>query len=124
MTIREPRTIDWLGIEKQTGRITLTVVDDLDWRNEQRHLELLQTKLNTYLAFVESGEVERALLERLGRSVSRDVGVVVEVYAKHEPSEGGLVFLQRVKDAMSAAGLSFSHVVLGPGEEPLGAPSE
>jgi hypothetical protein len=34
----------------------LTLVDDCDWSDEARHLALLQTKINRYFDFIESGE--------------------------------------------------------------------
>ncbi len=40
MTIRKTKTVDWLGIEKDTGAILLTVVDDENWTNEREHVEL------------------------------------------------------------------------------------
>ena len=52
MTVLQKSTVDWLGIEKGTGNVVLTVVDDLDWSDENGHLLALQEKLNTYLAFI------------------------------------------------------------------------
>src|SRR5690348_14076985 len=52
MSIQKTNVVDWLGIEKGTGHIVLTVLDDVGWEDEQKHLELLEEKLNSYLAFV------------------------------------------------------------------------
>lgn len=46
------------------------VCDHIDGSDEDAHLSLLQDKLNTYLAFIESGEVFECLLE-LGPRTSR-----------------------------------------------------
>lgn len=69
MSIKQTRVVDWLGIEKGSENMSLMVVDDQDWTNEQEHLLLLQEKLNTYLSFVESGEVFERLTEEVGCSV-------------------------------------------------------
>lgn len=69
MTVAQTGVVDWLGIEKVTGHVSLSVVDDLDWSDEQNHLLLLQEELNTYLAFIESGEVFERLVEEVGRRV-------------------------------------------------------
>ncbi len=69
MTIRKTDVVDWLGLEKGTGRVVLAVIDDEDWTNEHEHLHLLENKLNTYLAFIESGQVYERLAEDLGREV-------------------------------------------------------
>lgn len=52
MSIRKPDVVDWLGIEKGTGDIQLTIVDDEDWADEDEHLALLETKLDRYLALI------------------------------------------------------------------------
>lgn len=72
VTVKEGRTVDWLALEKGTGRILLTVVDDLDWTDEAGHLFVLQEKLDTYLAFIESGEVFERLLDTLERPVPKE----------------------------------------------------
>jgi hypothetical protein len=41
------KIVDWLSIEKDTGDVVLTLVDDLDWSDVHAHLLALQEKLNT-----------------------------------------------------------------------------
>ena len=40
MSIRKAQVVDWLGIEKGTADVVLTLVDDEDWQTEQEHIEL------------------------------------------------------------------------------------
>jgi hypothetical protein len=69
MSIEQTDTVDFLSIKKDSGEAWLTISDHLDWdQEEDRHLFLLQDKLNAYLRFIESGEmVERFPKPRGGR---------------------------------------------------------
>src|SRR6266540_2021756 len=57
MSISETDKIDVIGIDSASGDVILTVSDHLDWEDVGTHLLQLQEKLNTYLAFIESGEM-------------------------------------------------------------------
>jgi hypothetical protein len=48
--------VDAIDTDKDGNLVTLTITDHLAWGDDQ-HLLLLQQKLNTYLAFIESGEI-------------------------------------------------------------------
>lgn len=112
MSIRKTKVVDWLGLEKGTGDIILTVLDDEDWGNEQEHIELLQEKLNTYLAFIESGEVYERLASDLGRAVARTTPIKVSILAKHPVPPWVQEFLKYAKDMFKGAGFALTHKVL------------
>lgn len=58
MTVEETDKIDRLAFNRQNGDVLLVISDHLDWdENEGEHLLALQGKLNTYLEFVESGQL-------------------------------------------------------------------
>ncbi|MDC3954698.1 DUF6572 domain-containing protein [Polyangium jinanense] len=105
MTIEQSRVVDWLGIEKGTGHVRLTVIDDLDWVDERRHLLLLQEKLNTSLAFIESGEVFQRLAEDVGREVEHSTPIKVYILAKFAVTREGEDFLDYAKSMFKAAGI-------------------
>jgi hypothetical protein len=90
----------------------MTVVDDLDWRDEHGHLHALQEKLNTYLAFIESGEVFERLAEEVGRAVPRDTPVKVSILAKYPLSEHASAFLEYARRSFSGAGIELSFKVV------------
>lgn len=54
MSIEDQGSVDAIGID-QEGVVVRTLSDHLEW--DDGHLFLLQEKINTYLAFLESGEV-------------------------------------------------------------------
>lgn len=112
MTVANTGVVDWMGIESVTGNVSLTVVDDLDWTDEQGHLLLLQEKLNIYLAFIESGEVFERIAEEIGRSVPDSTPVTVTIIAKFALPLRAQAFVEHAKDAFSGAGFRLSHRVL------------
>jgi len=79
----------------------LTVSDHLPWYDDS-HLEVLQAKLNTYLAFIESGE----LLEVYPNARNRRV--TISVICKFEPDARGRQFLLEAAATISTAGFEFA----------------
>jgi hypothetical protein len=56
MAVDDPSSVDIISIDPQ-GAIILTIADHLDWSDSKAHQYTLQTKVNRYLAFIESGEI-------------------------------------------------------------------
>lgn len=112
MTVLQSGNVDWLGLEKVTGHIILTIVDDLDWDNELDHLTALQSKLNTYLAFIESGEVFDRLLDTVGRQVGREVPIKVSILAKYPTTPEAEAFLQHAAAKFREAGFTLVHKLI------------
>ena len=57
MTIEQLDVVDFIGVEKYTNKVILTISDHLDWEKEEEHLHLMQRKINAYINFIESGEL-------------------------------------------------------------------
>ena len=112
MSIRKTNVVDWLGLEKGTNDLLLTVVDDEDWANEREHLELLQEKLNSYLAFIESGEVYERFASEVDRTVSTESPVKVSILAKYPVPPRAHDFLKHAQDMFETAGFALAHKVL------------
>ncbi|HEV2221656.1 MAG TPA: DUF6572 domain-containing protein [Candidatus Acidoferrales bacterium] len=100
MSIDQPNVVDIVSIDV-TGHVVLTVSDHLDWSDTRGHLLKLQAKINTCLAFVESGEILRKYPD------SNQRGVVIEVVGKYAPEAEGLEFLRKAKSIVEAAGYGF-----------------
>ena len=109
MTVEEPSKIDFTAIEPQSGDMCLVISDHLDWKEEGEHLLLLQNKLNSYLAFIESGESYIKLPKALGRKI------VIKVMGKFPLSEEAGKFYRLAGRAIKDAGLSlrFEHLKSG-----------
>ena len=101
MSVTDTRTVDALSLSTQDDTVILTITDHLEWNNE--HLLLLQEKINTYLAFVESGE----LLEAYPKAEKKDV--VIEVVYSLEPNTEARDFLENVSGVLAGAGIRFEY---------------
>jgi hypothetical protein len=108
MALRQTRVIDRVAVEARTGHVVLTVVDEMDWADDQRHLLALQRKLNTYLSFVERGEVFRRLARVGGQAVPRTTPVRVGIVARHPFPPYAMAFLEYARHIFESSGLELS----------------
>ena len=99
MSVTDTHSIDAISVEKDSGACVLTITDHLEW-GDDKHLFLLQEKLNSYLAFVESGEI----LEHVQDAREREVHVNVALL--HEPDDKALVFLGAAAETLKGAGFT------------------
>jgi len=90
--------VDIISVNRETGRVVLTVCDHLDWLDSVRHRTILQEKFNRYLAFVESGEIFQRYPNSQGRSI------VFKVVFKYSPDREGEKFLKRARQTVESAG--------------------
>jgi hypothetical protein len=86
----------------------LTVSDHLKW-SDAEHVFVLQEKLNAYIAFIESGQIE----SDYPGSVGRKRGICV--MAKYEPSNDACEFFEKVRGALAEVGIDFEVKVVSPG---------
>lgn len=101
MSIEQTNVIDFLVNDKRKNRAVLVISDHLDWDgDEQKHVELLQDKLNHYIWFFESGKMVESMPEL------KDLPVVIVVWAKHGLSAQAERFYDYSK--MRATELGFS----------------
>jgi hypothetical protein len=70
MGVENTNVVDLLGIDPKSDMVTLTVVDTLDWQNEEEHVARLQEKLNTYLRFIESDEIDQTYPKASAKNVA------------------------------------------------------
>ena len=107
MSIDQTDKIDFLWKDEQSGRVMLTITDHLDWkkRDEDEHLSLLQDKLNTYLYFIESGQLWK------DKPGYKGLPVVIHVRAKYRLSKEAAKFYKAAGKGVSEAGasLEFDH---------------
>ncbi len=101
MSVEQTNIVDVIGVDKKSGKIILTISDHLDWESDDEHLLLLQEKINTYLSFIESGEIFESYPDAINKQA------VIKVCAMHEPDNKGLNFLAEVKKIVEEAGFGF-----------------
>jgi hypothetical protein len=99
MSLEQTNTVDAIGTADD--RVLLTIIDSLNWDNETLHLTLLQEKLNAYLRFIESGEIDKVYPSAVGRAR------VISVIARYEPTTSGFEFLKNAQASIGRAGFEF-----------------
>lgn len=106
MAIDKVNTIDLIGIDNKTGDAMLTISDHLDWEDISTHLHVLQEKINTYLRFIESGEIYESYPKAKGKKI------VIEIVGKYELSSEGKDFFEKAKPIIKEAGIDIQFNIL------------
>ena len=105
MSIEQTEVVDIISTERMTGNVVLTISDHLDWSDSTAHQLLLQSKLNRYLAFVESGEILQSYPK------AKDRPIAFTVVFKFSPDDQGRAFLAKVRPIVESAGIRFREKV-------------
>ena len=105
MTIEQENIVDFISINNEKNYLTLTISDHLEWDEMGEKLIILQNKINTYLAYIESDEI----LEKYPKSKYQTI--VISLVSLEEPNEEGVKFLNLVAPAIEDAGFKFEHMV-------------
>ena len=100
MSVMDEKIIDFAGLEKDGKSLILSIFDHLAWGEEADdvHLFLLQNKINDYLRFIESGEVNENF-----KSEDYDK-ITIRVIAKYPFSSDCIKFLNMSKQVITDAG--------------------
>lgn len=110
MSVAQTNVVDAIGVDNVTGDVVLTITDHLEWTgSDNEHLLLLQEKLNTYLSFVESGELLEAYPNAKGRAV------LIDVVCKYPPNQQAQGFYNQVTQIVEGAGLKLRHRLFSAG---------
>jgi hypothetical protein len=104
MSVEQTPVVDAIGIDRASGAVHLTITDHLQW--DQAHLFALQNKINSYLGFIESGEIFVSYPQ------ARDRDIKIDVVMKFRPTEDAFAFLQQAETVIEKAGILFGY---GPG---------
>lgn len=101
MSVENVKVVDFISIDKEEN-VVLTISDHLEWDTSNEHLLLLQEKLNSYLHFIEGGELYESYPDAKNRHI------VINIVTKYLPSKDGQTFLDRSREVLKAAGYGFS----------------
>ena len=106
MSIDQPQVLDIMGSKEGSNILDVFITDHLPWENKRtnEHIFMLQEKINTYLAAIESGEIERRYPEHKGKSV------VINVIGKYPLNDKAKWFFEKASEIVKNAGfeLKFS----------------
>lgn len=96
MTVKTSSTIDAVGIDRLSGATHLNIIDALPW--DDRHLQLLQEKLNTYLGFIETREIYRSYPDAIGREL------VIDIIMRFRPNPKAELFFGQARAVVESYG--------------------
>ncbi len=106
MTIEQGGVIDMVAGDKKQLVARMIISDHLPWDEDMpRHVQLLETKINTYLSFVEQGAFAEQFPQFDGYSVR------IEVICKFEPTELAEEYFDKAREIVEELGheFAFSH---------------
>jgi hypothetical protein len=102
MTIEESNIVDSIAWHPQTEEVGLTITDHLEWtgddQTDKEHMLLLQEKINTYLAFIQSGEIYESYPKARGREL------VIIVFGTFPMNREAASFFEEIKAFLAKAG--------------------
>lgn len=108
MSVAEAGVIDMWGIpDWDRSKIELVITDHLGWEPEEEmeHLLMLQEKVNSYISFIESGEINTAIPSAVGKAP------IIRVVGKYALSKQAEAFVDRVTEVLSDADIEFEFVL-------------
>jgi hypothetical protein len=105
MSIEQTDLVDIISTNRMTGGVVLTICDHLDWSDGIAHQLLLQTKLNRYLAFVESGEILHSCPN------AKEGAIIFQEVFRFVPDEGGRALLAKARPIIESAGFGFREEI-------------
>ena len=98
MSVEEINTIDFIGVDKSSGKVVLTISDHLDWMDSNYHLKKLQDKLNCYIHFCESGEIYESYPN------AKDRDIMLSIRTKYPFSPEGKEFILKAREIIERSG--------------------
>jgi hypothetical protein len=106
MSVDQKDVVDAISRSRDGSEVTLTVSDHLDWERPLEHVFTLQEKINSYLAFIESGQVLETFTD------AKEKKIVIQVWFRCPPPEGDAIrFLTVAQQKIEAAGFLFRYLV-------------
>jgi Immunity protein 27 len=112
MAIDQTDVVDLIGVDPIRGEAQLIISDHLDWnkgdKQDREHMYLLQEKVNTYLRFIESGEINTACPKAKGKKA------VIRLVAKYDMNDDGKGFFKTIEEALLASGHAITFERLSP----------
>ncbi|MNR01848.1 hypothetical protein D3C85_1176710 [compost metagenome] len=101
MSVEEKNKIDIITTNKQ-GILVLTISDHLEWGSDNEHLVILQEKINSYLDFIESGQIAESYPDVVGEKI------MIQIVFKYQPNKIAEDFLEKAGETVKGIGYGFN----------------
>ncbi|AZC30415.1 hypothetical protein C4K38_2455 [Pseudomonas chlororaphis subsp. piscium] len=109
MSIVDTKVVDIIAVpEWEPDNVILVITDHLEWGDKTQqgeHLLLLQEKINTYIAFIESGEILESY------PPSKDKAPIIRINGLYELPEQGEFFIDRVTEVLKGVGIGLEFIL-------------
>ncbi|MPQ83378.1 hypothetical protein F0170_04870 [Pseudomonas sp. MAFF 730085] len=109
MSIVETKVVDIIAVpEWEPKNVILLITDHLKWGDKAQqceHLLLLQEKIKTYIAFIESGEILESYPPSKGKLP------IIRINGLYELPEQAEVFIDQVSETLKEVGIGFEFVL-------------
>lgn len=109
--IANPDVIDVVGLTPNEDAVLVYVIEESDW-GSQVNADLLNAKMQAYVAFILDGQFEREYAEVSGKPVE-----FVFRFMNSSPSKGVVQELESLRGGLAGYGIGLR--VLGPADPPL-----
>jgi hypothetical protein len=100
VSVDQRDVIDIISRDKN-GDVVLTISDHLNWDNTKEHLSILEDKINTYLIFLDSGEIYKNYPRIEGHKVQ------IQIMFHYQPTAEACLFLAKVRPIVEGSGYGF-----------------
>jgi hypothetical protein len=105
MSLENLESVDAIGIDINDGSVVLTIFDAWGWEDEREHIGALQNKINSYLEFVESGQIYQEYPGANSRILR------IDLVSKYPMPDIGPAFLKHVSAVVGQLGMTITHRV-------------
>ncbi len=109
MSITDTNKIDIVATRPDSSIVRLVITDHLDWDDFDTHAQLVQDKVNTYLEFVESGQLSRMQTPKIPEAPRIQIAIALQ----HPPSAEAERFLAQVREFLAGLEMDFEVEVRG-----------
>ena len=104
MAVDNQSIIDFISITPE-NEVQLTISDHLDWDDENHFLHL-QNKINSYIEFIESNQINEIYPDAIGKQI------VINVALKYKPNKVARDFLHEIAHFLKANNFNFDYSVI------------
>jgi|1185.fasta_scaffold07825_3 hypothetical protein len=103
MSITDTNKIDIVAARPDSSIVKLVITDHLGWDDFEGHARLLQDKVNTYLEFVDSGQLARMQTPKIPDAPELHIALVLQRPTTKAAEE----FFIKVREFLAAEGIKF-----------------
>jgi hypothetical protein len=105
MSVVETNKVDIVATRPGSSSVVLVITDHLRWDDLDGHLLALQAKLNTYIAFIESGQIYRSEEPPIPTNPEGCIRVAM----LHAPPPAAQEFFKKAGAVLAGIGVGFDQ---------------